>query len=217
MIESMKHAAGSVGLICVLGLAGCGTHAQPETPILLAPQQAATQPSFTGDVTLSSPQSELLLSQYLFLTVRFHNAGPARDFYNPGFESIFPPPAALAVYDPKNRYIGNLLPTRQLDTPTPDAWVHIDAGATVEYTFTVSTDTFPGHPGMQLKPGLYTFQLIYSPAYLAPCPEAGILAGSEFDRQLSQHTLMRSNPIKVRLSPLFHQQPEPQLHFQRPL
>jgi hypothetical protein len=181
-----------------------------------SPGQQTRQPSFAGDVVLSSQQSDLLLSEYLFLTVRFHNAGPARDFYNPGFEAAFPAPAALAVYDARHRFIGNLLPQTQTEIPTPDAWVHVDAGATVEYSFAASTDSFPGHPGMQLKAGVYTFQLVYSQAFIEPCPPAGILAGSEFSRQLARFDLMRSNPIKIRLSPLFHEQPHPQLNFDRP-
>jgi len=190
------------GLILITAawqLVGCVQRANRGLAIPPGPPHALAQNAVQGTATLSTQQTSLLIGQYLLLQVQFRNTGAPHDFYNATFDPNIPAPAVLAIYDAKGRYLGNLLPAWQTAVPEPDAWVTLPTGAAVDGSISVPTDKFPENGQIQLRPGNYTVQLVYTQAYLAPRPAPEQLDGSALRQQLSVLDVMRSNPVTIQL------------------
>ncbi|MCK9589877.1 MAG: hypothetical protein M0Q93_11035 [Terrimicrobiaceae bacterium] len=148
--------------------------------------------------TVAIENPRLSVKESLSVTYRFYNTSGNGFYYNPFFESLFPLPAQLAVYDTNKKFVCDLLEFKMGSRCLPSAsvWTHIPNKCYVGKDFSLGIQELP--------PGEYYLQMIFIVAFVSSNPQHQENSSAQsvefwvkaFMRSLDRRELFRSNIVK---------------------
>jgi hypothetical protein len=199
-------------MICLLFSLACVSAAPiAEYPAKAAYPLKSGNSIIQGWAVLSITGQDFRAYDRAFFEIRFYSStsGGGGSLYNPCFDPTLPYPAALAVFDAENRYVGDYLSlfSHSHRVIGPAAWTSVPAGSVIGGVIQQIAGWVPA-PGENrvkkaLPPGTYYVQAIFYNAFIGfdsrvPrrfSPEDSAEMNGHFDKS----ELFRSNAVEIHI------------------